>query len=113
MCAWARNLHFGGDTTALAVWIFDQMLSTVRVACRYTALVAATSMHIASKICEEATDDNDTVHACATLLRRLDAPFSVREMLRMERCVLERIAWDTSAPTVHRFLQMVRCMRKI
>ncbi|VDM25922.1 unnamed protein product, partial [Toxocara canis] len=101
------TLSLGVDTVCLAVALLDRILLATRVPLKYVNCVAATCLYISIKLCEECVCVSDA----GRLISRLQLPYSIPELNRMELTILSRLNWDLGLPSVDRFMHaMLGCM---
>jgi hypothetical protein len=78
-----------------------RMLSLMRIRDpRLLQAVSAACLMIASKVCEESEDSASS----RELLRACGGAFTARDILRMERVVIDKLGWDLNAPNPDEFL---------
>jgi len=78
------------ETAETAVYLLDRLLSTAHIPTeKHVRIVAATSMLIAAKTCEQ-QGQGVTV---ADLVRACGAVFSANDVQRMERVILNKFGW--------------------
>ncbi|CAD6197426.1 unnamed protein product [Caenorhabditis auriculariae] len=102
-CSAARRLGLGLDSSALAVALLDRVVLNTRVPSKYINCVAAASLSIAKKICEDHDEDS------YVFLGRLRLEYSASELKRMELRILSLLDWDAHLPTVYRFVESFLC----
>ncbi|VDK49819.1 unnamed protein product [Anisakis simplex] len=101
------KLSLGLDTVCLAVALLDRVLLATRVPIKYVNCVAATCLYISIKLCEECVCVSDA----GRLISRLQLPYSIPELNRMELTILSRLNWNLGVPSVDRFMHaMLGCM---
>uniref|UniRef100_A0A0N5AZ10 CYCLIN domain-containing protein n=1 Tax=Syphacia muris TaxID=451379 RepID=A0A0N5AZ10_9BILA len=94
-----RELGLGIDTMCLAAITLDRVLLSKRVQTKYVNCVATACLSLAIKFCEESLTGADH------LIASLNLPYSVRELNRMERTVLNALKWDLDVPSAYRFIE--------
>ena len=63
-------------------------------------LLAATCLHIASKLEDEGAVNASELHYCA------DRTFDTEDITRQEEDILDQIHWNISCPTIHDFVSL-------
>lgn len=107
------KFEFDAETLFLSVAIFDRFLATVKAHPKYLNCIGVSCLYLAAKSTEEDRSVPDTL----TLVRSSECGCSVAEVLRMERCILDKLGWDIRLPTSIEFLHifhallMSRCPR--
>jgi hypothetical protein len=107
ICSVGRHLQFGFNTVGLAIGLMDRLLSAVRVQAKYLNCLAVTSLYVAVKFYEEHSGEElefDPMEASG-FLSQLGLNYSVQEVTRMERTLLQRLDWNLLLPTFDRFLE--------
>jgi len=104
--AWMRQVTnqtgYQCDTYSLAVHILDTFLGLMKIHGKYLKCAAATSVYIASKIHEE----KDSLHPLESFLVISRSKFTVSDIVRMEKIILQKIGWVLiSKPTAATFLE--------
>ncbi|KAK8392456.1 hypothetical protein O3P69_014663 [Scylla paramamosain] len=99
-------LGWGYETKFGAAAILDQMLQRVRVPARYLHAVAAAAVFLSAKVNEE--DEN--VPSTEEVVWRGQMRCSARELLRMERVLLDKLSWCLPPTTVLDFLQVLHAL---
>ncbi|CAI2348199.1 unnamed protein product [Caenorhabditis sp. 36 PRJEB53466] len=99
MCAAAKRIGLGMDAASLAVSIFDRVVTSVKIPCKYVNCVAVGSLSIAKKMCEDHEED------APVFLGRLRLEYSAQELKRMEIKILEVLRWDAHLPSLNRFVE--------
>jgi hypothetical protein len=105
--AWMRQVTnqtgYQCDTFALSVHVLDNFLGLMKIHGKYLKCAAASSVYIASKIQEE----KDCVHTLESFLAITNSKFTVSDITRMEKIILEKIGWElVSRPTSATFLEI-------
>jgi len=98
--------HFSSATLALSVVLFDAILEMTSVPCGMSKLVAIVCLHVSAKFTEEEGD----VPSTKDLLSIAEVDFTVKEALRMERIVLDKLHWDLNRVTPLRFLEIFHAL---
>lgn len=107
------KFEFHVETLFLSAAIFDRFLASVKAQPKYLNCIGVSCLYLAAKTVEEDNSVPDTL----TLVRSSECGCSVAEVLRMERCILDKLGWDlrlaTSLEFLHIFhaLLMSRCPR--
>lgn len=99
-------LGWGYETKFGAAAILDQMLLRVRIPARYLHAVAAAAVFLSAKVNEE--DEN--VPSTEEVVWRGQMKCSARELLRMERVLLDKLSWCLPPTTVLDFLQVLHAL---
>lgn len=93
-----------GESFAHAVQIFDRFLSKVRVRPEHLQLIGVASFLIASKMCEAWNTHASPKELCIAA----DHLFTVNDLTRMEKIIINKLAWEVSSVTPHLFLHQIR-----
>lgn len=99
MCTASKRIGLGMDAASLAVSIFDRVVTSVKIPCKYVNCVAVGSLSLAKKLCEDHEED------APVFLGRLRLEYSAQELKRMELKILEVLRWDAHLPTLNRFVE--------
>jgi hypothetical protein len=91
---------FSDETFFLGLDYLDRFLSHVKVQARHLQLLVVSCFMVASKLTEE-DEDHATL---AELVELGHQAFSAQDLLRMERIVCDKLAWDLTAATPFNFL---------
>lgn len=100
------GLGWGFETRFGAAAILDRLLVRVRIPPRYLHAVAAAAVFLSAKINEE--DEN--VPSTEEVVCRGAMRCSARELLRMERVLLDKLSWCLPSTTVLDFLQVLHAL---
>ncbi|XP_037801991.1 cyclin-I-like [Penaeus monodon] len=101
-----RRLGWAPETGFTAAALLDRLLHRVRIPPRYLHAVGAAALFIAAKIHEE--DEN--VPATIEVVERGGMDCSHRELLRMERVLLDKLSWHPKASITLDFLQVLHAL---
>uniref|UniRef100_A0A9J7Z8Y7 Cyclin G1 n=1 Tax=Cyprinus carpio carpio TaxID=630221 RepID=A0A9J7Z8Y7_CYPCA len=92
---------FGSETFSLAVNLLDRFLAVMKVQPKHLACVGLCCFYIAVKTSE----DQKSVPLASDLIRISQNRFTVHDMMRMEKIILEKLHWKVKAPTALHFLR--------
>lgn len=95
-----EKFEFHAETLFLSVAIFDRFLASVKAHSKYLNCIGITCFYLAAKTVEEDCLVPDTL----MLVRNSECGCSVAEVLRMERCILNKLEWDLRFSTALDFL---------
>jgi hypothetical protein len=101
-----RKFEFDSETVFLSVTIFDRFLALVKAHPKYLNCIGITCLYLAAKAVEEDRVIPDTL----TLVRSSECGCSVAEVLRMERCILDKLSWDLRLATPLDFLHIFHAL---
>ncbi|XP_069973035.1 cyclin-I [Penaeus vannamei] len=101
-----RRLGWAPETGFTAAALLDRLLHRVRIPPRYLHAVGAAALFIAAKIHEE--DEN--VPATIEVVERGGMDCTHRELLRMERVLLDKLSWHPKASITLDFLQVLHAL---
>ncbi|XP_062844965.1 cyclin-G1 [Trichomycterus rosablanca] len=90
-----RFFGFSVETFSLAVSILDRFLAVMKIQPKHLACVGLCCFYIAVKISEE----EKNVPLANDLIRISQNRFTVSDMMRMEKIILEKLNWKVKAPT--------------
>ncbi|XP_007907954.1 cyclin-G1 [Callorhinchus milii] len=93
---------FSTDVFVLAVHLLDRFLALIKVQPRQLCCVGLTCCYLAVKVLEEERN----VPPANDLIRISQCRFTVSDMIRMERIILEKLLWRVKAPTALNFLRL-------
>lgn len=96
------KFEFHNETLFLSVAIFDHFLASVKAHSKYLNCIGITCLYLAAKTAEEDNMVPDTL----TLVRKSECGCSMAEILRMERCILNKLDWDLRFSTSLDFLYL-------
>ncbi|KAJ8276221.1 hypothetical protein COCON_G00079730 [Conger conger] len=96
-----RFFGFCADTFSLAVSLLDRFLSVMKIQPKHLSCVGLCCFYIAIKSSEE-----ENVPAASELIRISQSRFTVSDMMRMEKIILEKLHWKVRAPTPLLFLRL-------
>ncbi|CAL8237971.1 unnamed protein product [Boreogadus saida] len=98
-----RFFGFCSETFSLAVSLLDRFLSIMKIQPKHLSCVGLCCFYIAVKSSEEERN----VPLPGDLIRITQNRFTVSDMLRMERIVMEKLYWKVKAPTSLHFLRLL------
>ncbi|XP_019390423.1 PREDICTED: cyclin-G1 [Crocodylus porosus] len=90
------------DTFSLAVNCLDRFLARMKVQPKHLGCVGLSCFYLAVK----ATEEERNVPLATDLIRISQYRFTVSDMMRMEKIVLEKLSWKVKATTAFQFLQI-------
>nr|XP_020474900.1 cyclin-G1 [Monopterus albus] len=96
-----RFFGFSSETFSLAISMLDRFLSVVKIQPKHLACVGLCCFYIAVKSSEE----EKNVPLANDLIRISQNRFTVSDMMRMEKIILEKLYWKVKAPTALHFLR--------
>ncbi|XP_039504747.1 cyclin-G1 [Pimephales promelas] len=97
-----RFFGFSADTFSLAVNLLDRFLAVVKIQPKHLSCVGLCCFYIAVKTSEEERN----IPLASDLIRISQNRFTVHDMMRMEKIVLEKLYWKVKAPTALHFLRL-------
>ncbi|XP_026081192.1 cyclin-G1-like [Carassius auratus] len=97
-----RFFGFSSETFSLAVNLLDRFLAVMKIQPKHLACVGLCCFYIAVKTSEE----EKSVPLASDLIRISQNRFTVHDMMRMEKIVLEKLYWKIKAPTALHFLRL-------
>lgn len=97
-----RFFGFNSDTFSLAISLLDRFLSVMKIQPKHLSCVGLCCFYIAVKSSEE----EKNVPLANDLIRISQNRFTVSDMMRMEKIIMEKLYWRVKAPTAHRFLRL-------
>lgn len=97
-----RFFGFSSDTFSLAISLLDRFLSVMKIQPKHLSCVGLCCFYIAVKSSEE----EKNVPLANDLIRISQNRFTVSDMMRMEKIILEKLYWKVKAPTALRFLRL-------
>ncbi|XP_043089185.1 cyclin-G1 isoform X2 [Puntigrus tetrazona] len=96
-----RFFGFASETFSLAVSLLDRFLAVMKIQPKHLACVGLCCFYIAVKTSEE----EKSVPLASDLIRISQNRFTVHDMMRMEKIILEKLYWKVKAPTALHFLR--------
>ncbi|KAJ8266819.1 hypothetical protein GJAV_G00135040 [Gymnothorax javanicus] len=96
-----RFFGFCADTFSLTVSLLDRFLSVMKIQPKHLSCVGLCCFFIAIKSSEE-----ENVPSAGDLIRISQNRFTVSDMMRMEKIILEKLRWEVRAPTALHFLRL-------
>jgi len=100
-----RFFGFSSETFSLAISILDRFLSVMKIQPKHLSCVGLCCFYIAVKSSEE----EKNVPLANDLIRITQNRFTVSDMMRMEKIIMEKLHWKVKAPTALRFLRLFHC----
>ncbi|KAM3866583.1 cyclin-G1 [Diretmus argenteus] len=97
-----RFFGFSSETFSLAVSLLDRFLSVMKIQPKHLSCVGLCCFYIAVKSSEE----EKNVPLANDLIRISQNRFTVSDMMRMEKIIMEKLYWKVKAPTALRFLRL-------
>ncbi|KAI1903050.1 hypothetical protein AGOR_G00023200 [Albula goreensis] len=98
-----RFFGFSAETFSLAVNLLDRFLSVMKIQPKHLACVGLCCFYIAVKSSEE---EEKNVPLASDLIRISQNRFTVSDMMRMEKIIMEKLHWKVRAPTALHFLRL-------
>lgn len=96
-----RFFGFSAETFSLAVNFLDRFLAVMKIQPKHLSCVGLCCFYIAVKSSEE----EKNVPLANDLIRISQNRFTVHDMMRMEKIILEKLFWKVKAPTALHFLR--------
>ncbi|XP_023792044.1 cyclin-G1 [Cyanistes caeruleus] len=93
---------FHTETFSLAVNFLDRFLSKMKVQPKHLGCVGLSCFYLAVK----ASEEERNVPFATDLIRISQYRFTVSDMMRMEKIILEKLCWKVKAITAFQFLQL-------
>ncbi|XP_038006039.1 cyclin-G1 [Motacilla alba alba] len=93
---------FHTETFSLAVNFLDRFLSKMKVQRKHLGCVGLSCFYLAVK----ASEEERNVPLATDLIRISQYRFTVSDMMRMEKIILEKLCWKVKAVTAFQFLQL-------
>ncbi|XP_030139776.4 cyclin-G1 [Taeniopygia guttata] len=93
---------FHTETFSLAVNFLDRFLSKMKVQPKHLGCVGLSCFYLAVK----ASEEERNVPLATDLIRISQYRFTVSDMMRMEKIILEKLCWKIKAVTTFQFLQL-------
>uniref|UniRef100_A0AAQ4QTS1 Cyclin G1 n=1 Tax=Gasterosteus aculeatus aculeatus TaxID=481459 RepID=A0AAQ4QTS1_GASAC len=97
-----RFFGFSSETFSLAISLLDRFLSLMTIQPKHLSCVGLSCFYIAVKSAEE----EKNVPLANELIRISQNRFTVSDMMRMEKIIMEKLYWKVKAPTALRFLRL-------
>ncbi|KAM9833401.1 cyclin-G1 [Syngnathus typhle] len=97
----SRFFGFSSETFSLAVSLLDRFLSVMKIQPKHLSCVGLCCFYIAVKSSEE-----NNIPLPNDLIRISQNRFTVSDMMRMEKIIMEKLNWKVKAPTALRFLRL-------
>ncbi|KAM6923733.1 cyclin-G1 [Xenentodon cancila] len=98
----SRFFGFSSETFSLAVSLLDRFLSVMKIQPKHLSCVGLCCFYIAVKSSEE----EKNVPLASDLIRISQNRFTVSDMIRMEKIIMEKLYWKVKAPTALHFLRL-------
>uniref|UniRef100_A0A8D8FBP0 Cyclin-G1 n=2 Tax=Culex pipiens TaxID=7175 RepID=A0A8D8FBP0_CULPI len=96
-----RFFGFCAETFSFAVNLLDRFLAVMKIQPKHLSCVGLCCFYIAVKTSEE----EKNVPLASDLIRISQNRFTVHDMMRMEKIILEKLNWKVKAPTALHFLR--------
>ncbi|XP_026883652.2 cyclin-G1 [Electrophorus electricus] len=100
-----RFFGFTAETFSLAVNLLDRFIAVMKIQPKHLSCVSLCCFYIAVK----ASEEEKNVPLACDLIRISQNRFTVSDMMRMEKIVLEKLLWKIRAPTALQFLRLFHC----
>ncbi|XP_028315516.1 cyclin-G1 [Gouania willdenowi] len=97
-----RFFGFSSETFSLAVSMLDRFLSVMKIQPKHLSCVGLCCFYIAIKSSEE----EKNVPLANDLIRISQNRFTVSDMIRMEKIIMQKLYWKVKAPTALHFLRL-------
>ncbi|XP_061786320.1 cyclin-G1 [Nerophis lumbriciformis] len=97
-----RFFGFSSETFSLAISLLDRFLSVMKIQPKHLSCVGLCCFYIAA----QSSEDKKSVPLAADLIRISQNRFTVSDMMRMEKIIMEKVNWKVKAPTSLRFLRL-------
>ncbi|XP_061692120.1 cyclin-G1 isoform X1 [Syngnathoides biaculeatus] len=98
----SRFFGFSSETFSLAISLLDRFLSVMKIQPKHLSCVGLCCFYIAVKSSEE----KKNIPLPNDLIRISQNRFTVSDMMRMEKIIMEKLNWKVKAPTALRFLRL-------
>ncbi|KAM6976748.1 cyclin-G1 [Aplochiton taeniatus] len=98
-----RFFGFCSQTFSLAISLLDRFLSVMKIQPKHLSCVGLCCFYIAVKSNEE----EKNVPMANDLIRISQNRFTVSDMMRMEKIIMEKLYWKVKAPTALHFLRLL------
>ncbi|XP_028312410.1 cyclin-G2-like isoform X2 [Gouania willdenowi] len=101
---WSLTSFFGYSTQTFvhAVNFFDRFLTTMKVQPKHLPCIGVCCLHIAAKM----TEEENNVSPPHELIRISHSKFTVSDLCRMEKIILEKLSLEPNAVTALTFLHL-------
>ncbi|XP_066523062.1 cyclin-G1 [Hoplias malabaricus] len=96
----SRFFGFSSETFSLAVSLLDRFLSVMKIQPKHLSCVGLCCFYIAVKTLED-----ENIPLASDLIRISQNRFTVSDMMRMEKIILEKLYMKVRAPTALHFLR--------
>ncbi|XP_037635292.1 cyclin-G1 [Sebastes umbrosus] len=97
-----RFFGFSSETFSLAISLLDRFLSVMKIQPKHLSCVGLCCFYIGVK----STEEEKNVPLANELIRISQNRFTVSDMMRMEKIIMEKLYWKVKAPTALRFLRL-------
>ncbi|XP_054889926.1 cyclin-G1 isoform X2 [Poeciliopsis prolifica] len=97
-----RFFGFSSETFSLAVSLLDRFLSVMKIQPKHLSCVGLCCFYMAVK----SSEDEKNVPLASDLIRISQNRFTVSDMMRMEKIIMEKLYWKVKAPTALHFLRL-------
>jgi len=101
-----RKFRFMPETFALSVTILDRFLQAVKARPKHLNCIGVGAFYLAAKTVEE----DEMLPGTLELVQGSHCGCSMSEVLRMERCILDKLNWDLRAATPLHFLHVFHAL---
>ncbi|XP_017279675.1 cyclin-G1 [Kryptolebias marmoratus] len=98
----SKFFGFCSETFSLAVSMLDRFLSVMKIQPKHLSCVGLCCFYIAVK----ASEEEKNVPLANDLIRISQNRFTVSDMIRMEKIIMEKLHWKVKAPTALHFLRL-------
>jgi len=98
-----RFFGFSSETFSLAVNLLDRFLSVMKIQPKHLSCVGLCCFYIAVK----STEEERNVPMANDLIRISQNRFTVSDMMRMEKIIMEKLHWKVKAPTALRIVRLI------
>nr|XP_045002079.1 cyclin-G1-like [Jaculus jaculus] len=93
---------FDTETFSLAVNLLERFLSKMKVQQKHLGCVGLSCFYLAVKL----TGEESNVPLATDLIRISQYRFTVSDLMRMDKIILEKVCWKVKATTAFQFLQL-------
>jgi len=97
-----RFFGFSSETFSLAVNLLDRFISVMKIQPKHLSCVGLCCFYIAVK----STEEERSVPMANDLIRISQKRFTMSDMMRMEKIIMEKLYWKVKAPTALHFLRL-------